>query len=159
MQKSIRYIDIHGHINFDDYDADREAVIARAADAGVGMVAVGTDLETSRRAIELAEKYENIWACVGIHPTEVVESTESKVESEGEATLRSEGDLIARRSLASETDISVYEDLRRLALHPRVVAIGECGLDYFHAEEKDFPAQIEAFERHIIIANEVKKPL
>ena len=80
MKKAIKYIDIHGHINFPEYDVDREEVIARASESGVGMITVGTDVESSKRAIELAETHENMWAVVGIHPTEIVESY--RVESQ-----------------------------------------------------------------------------
>ena len=72
-----KYIDIHSHINFPEYDADREEVIARAAEACVGMIVIGTDIESSKKAIELAETHENMWATVGIHPTEIVESMPS----------------------------------------------------------------------------------
>jgi TatD DNase family protein len=51
MKKAIKYIDIHGHINFPEYDVDREEVIKRAAEAGVGIISVGTDIESSKRAI------------------------------------------------------------------------------------------------------------
>lgn len=144
MKKAIKYIDIHGHINFSDYDADREEVIRHASEAGVGIITVGTDIESSKRAIELAETHENIWATVGIHPTEIVKSSEFLVPSQEKNDL-----VLGTR----------YLELSRLALHPKVVAIGECGLDYFHSKESDIPAQIEAFEQHIAIANEVKKPL
>jgi len=204
MKKAIKYIDIHGHINFPDYDADREEVIARAAEAGVGMIVVGTDIESSKKAIELAETHENIWATVGVHPTEIVESQENKeqrVESKYEEKIeidnRNREEALARndssaatqdekrllqgdtlgfpkgatlsksRALAlvggagqeSDPEHDIFEDLLNLALNPKVVAIGECGLDYFHSKESDIPAQIEAFEKHIKIANEVKKPL
>jgi len=134
----MQYIDIHGHINFPEYDKDREEVIKRAQDAGVGIITVGTDITTSKSAIELAEKHENMWAIVGIHPTEI-KAPEN------------------RASGFSQED--VFQELRRLALHPKVVAIGECGLDYFHCKSSDIPAQVEAFEKHIAIANEAGKPL
>jgi TatD DNase family protein len=136
MSKQIKYIDIHGHINFSDYDADKEEVIKRAQEAGVGMITVGTDIESSKRAIELAETHDNMWATVGIHPTE-----------------------IKTAQVELDQDEKEFQELRRLALHPKVVAIGECGLDYFHCEPSDIPAQVEAFEKHIAIANEAKKPL
>lgn len=136
MSKEIRYIDIHGHVNFDDYDADRGEVIRRAAEADVGMITVGTDIASSKKAIELAETHQNMWATVGIHPNEVDDA-----------------------KVALDNDTADFEELRKLVLHPKVMAIGECGLDYFHSEPSDIPAQIEAFERHISIANEAKKPL
>ena len=128
MEKAIRYIDIHGHINFPEYDPDRKEVIDRAIKAGVGIITVGVDIESSRRGIELAETHDNMWTVVGIHPTEISGTVD-------------------------------FQDIRRLALHPKAVAIGECGLDYFHSNEADIPAQIEAFEKHIALANEIKKPL
>jgi len=136
MQKAIRYIDTHGHVNFPEYDADREEVIRRAQEAGVGMITVGTDIESSRRAIELAETHENMWAVVGIHPTE-----------------------IKPEQINLDQDEKDFQELRKMALHPKVVALGECGLDYFHCEPADIPAQADAFEKHIAIANEAKKPL
>ena len=157
MKKAIEYIDIHGHINFPEYDADREEVIKRAAEAAVGIISVGTDIESSSKAIELAETHENMWAVVGIHPTEIVESSESKVKSQSEASDTSFG--MARRKNVFDAEYGIFEELRRLAIHPKVVAIGECGLDYFHTNEADIPAQVEAFEKHIAIANEAKKPL
>ena len=109
------------------------------------MIAVGTDVESSKRAIELAETHENMWATVGIHPSEVVTSDKLQFTSENRMDLQlGRGD---------------FEELRRLAFNPKTVAIGECGLDYFQSKEADMPAQTEAFERHIAIANEAKKPL
>lgn len=64
-------IDTHCHPQFPQYDADRDGVIRRALDAGVRMVCVGTDLDSSRRAISLAEQYEGIWASVGLHPNDI----------------------------------------------------------------------------------------
>ena len=152
MKKAIKFIDIHGHINFSDYDADREDVIARAAEVGVGMIVIGTNIESSKKAIEIAETHENIWATVGIHPEDIAESDKLQVTSVNNEDLQLE-------TCNLKLERSDFEELRRLALHPKVVAIGECGLDYFQSDETDIPAQIETFERHIAIANEVKKPL
>jgi len=129
----MRYIDIHGHINFPDYDGDRETVFVRAKEAGVGMIIIGTDLESSRKAIELAEHHDNVWATVGIHPTDNTHGFD-------------------------------HDSFKELAIHPKVVAIGECGLDYFHSksmsgEHIDIGAQRELFLKHIVLANEVNKPL
>ncbi|MEJ0000711.1 MAG: TatD family hydrolase [Verrucomicrobiota bacterium] len=109
-------IDTHAHLDFPDFQADLPEVIARAADAGVTeIIAIGTRVETSAAAIRIAEKFPNVRACVGIHPIEVGDAPE---------------DAIAQ--------------LRELARHPRVVAIGEIGLDY-HAPDPD-PA-VEAEKR------------
>jgi TatD DNase family protein len=130
MSNSINYIDIHGHINFPEYDADREATIARAQEAGVGMITVGTGIESSRKVIELAEQNENMWAIVGIHPTDAKD-------------IRAE-------------DFSVMQGL---AAHPKVVAIGECGLDYFHSQPDEIVQQREIFIKHVELANSLNKPL
>ncbi len=122
------YIDIHGHVNFPDFDADREDAIKRAKDAGVAMITVGTDMKSSVSAVELASIHENMWATVGVHPTDSKEAVD-------------------------------WDQLERLAGHPKVVAIGECGLDYFHSKEEDIPRQKDIFEKHIALANKLNKPL
>ncbi len=95
-------IDTHAHLDFPDFTADLDAVLARAKDAGVErIVTIATTLESCRRAIALAEKYPQVFATVGVHPSNAHEAPE---------------DVIA--------------PLRELAQHPKVVAIGECGLDY-----------------------------
>jgi TatD DNase family protein len=183
MEKAIRHIDIHGHVNFPEYDSDRGDVIKRAEEAGVGMISVGTDIASSRCAIDLAETHKNMWAAIGIHPTEIIERRNSiKPETKGlkdqgvEAGTSFEGAPQAtdedssgcspensrtprKIAPAGMDDKDEFQQLRRLSIHPKVVAIGECGLDYFQVKEHDIPAQIEAFERHIAIANEARKPL
>ncbi|MEN9912733.1 MAG: hypothetical protein RLY66_141 [Candidatus Parcubacteria bacterium] len=130
MSNKLNYIDIHGHINFPDYDKDREVAITRAQEAGVSIITVGTDIESSKQAITLAETHENMWAIVGVHPTDAKDITDA--------------------------DISV---LRELAKHPKVVAIGECGLDYFHSAPEDMEKQRDIFIQHIELANSLSKPL
>lgn len=127
----MKFIDIHGHIQFPEFDADREEAVKRAHDAGVGIISVGTGLESSRKAIELAEAHENTWAIVGIHPA----------DTHGEV---------------AQTE---FEAIKELAKHPKVVAIGECGLDYFHSKAEDIARQRELFVQHIQLANELGKPL
>ncbi len=121
----MKYFDIHGHLNFAEYDGDREKVINRARELNVGMITVGTDYESSKRAVELARDNDDMWATVGIHPTEG-------------------GDPIS---------------LKELAENPKTVAIGECGLDYFHSRTEDIENQRKMFEEHIVLANRVGKPL
>ncbi|MEN9524472.1 MAG: hypothetical protein RL536_541 [Candidatus Parcubacteria bacterium] len=128
---NIKYIDIHGHINFPEYDTDREEVIKRAQEAEVGMITVGVGQKSSEKAVQLAETHENIWAIVGIHP---VDTNKENAHLE-------------------------FESVKGLARHPKVVAIGECGLDYFHSKPEDMARQRELFLRHIELANEAGKPL
>jgi TatD DNase family protein len=123
-----RYIDIHAHMQFSAYDADRAELLSRTKEQGVSVINVGTDLETSQAAILLAEEDEGLYATVALHP------------ADGE----------------QEFDRAAYE---ALAEHPKVVAIGECGLDYFHLSEDTARNQRELFIQHIEIANTLGKPL
>ena len=157
MKKAIKYIDIHGHINFPEYDVDREEVIARASESGVGMIRSVRMLKARSEPSNSQKPTRICGRWLQIHPTEIVESSESKVKSQSEASDTSFG--MARRKNVFDAEYGIFEELRRLAIHPKVVAIGECGLDYFHTNEADIPAQVEAFEKHISIANEAKKPL
>jgi len=100
-------IDTHAHLDYSDFDPDRAEIISRAAEAGVTeLISIGTRIESSTRAVELAENFPNVWATVGIHPCDVDETPE---------------DAVAR--------------LRELARSTRVVALGEIGLDYHHLPE------------------------
>ncbi len=95
--------DSHAHLDYDDFAADLPEALQRARDAGVTrVVTIGTDLESCRRAVALAESHAGVFAVVGIHPTVVQESW----------------------------DPAWMDEVRVLAGHPRVVAIGETGLDY-----------------------------
>ncbi|MDB5259018.1 MAG: sec-independent protein translocase protein TatD DNase family protein [Candidatus Taylorbacteria bacterium] len=134
----LKYIDIHCHLNFPEYEADIDDVVMRARDAGVGMIVVGTGKETSVRAVELAQKYDNIWAIIGLHPVHAHEEVKS------DSGVRFDRDLYLE-----------------LAKHPKVVGIGECGYDFFRSEAtaEIIAAQDEAFRGQIDIAHEVEKPL
>jgi len=127
------YFDAHSHLHFDAYDNDREAVLARMQSAGVGTLLVGTNKETSRSALRLAEKGDAfLWATVGLHPNET-----------------------SKERFAAEN----YKDL---VTDPKVVAVGECGLDYYRNDPTDKESkrkQHEQFERQVAFALEHDKPL
>ncbi len=100
-------IDTHAHLDYDDFAADFDAVLQRAREAGVErVITIGTSIESSRRAVELAERYPMIHAVVGVHPT-----------------------------TADEAPEDVTPGLRELAAKPRVCAVGETGLDYHRLPE------------------------
>jgi len=144
----LKYFDAHTHTNFVAYADDRDAVIRRAADADVGMNVVGTQFETSASAVELAEKYENVWATVGLHPIHTSKSHHDEKElGDGGKEFTSRGERF---------DTAQYE---QLAKHPRVIAIGECGLDYYRVDESTKDLQIANFVEQIELANKLKKPL
>jgi TatD DNase family protein len=142
------YFDIHSHLNFAAYDADRAEAVQRMNEANVGTITVGTQFETSKSAIELAEQHENIYATVGLHPIHTGPShhDESELGGNGKA-FTSKGEI---------PDMSSYKEL---ATHSKVVAIGEVGLDYFHHDENTAELQVTTFNSMIDLANEVKKPL
>jgi len=135
-----KYIDIHSHINFPEYDADREALITRMKEAGVATITVGASLETSRSAVALADQYDNVFACIGIHPAEsaMTDNVNSNQHS---------------------FDQLAFEELIR---HPKVVAVGECGLDYGRdgvVDPTDKVRQVALFNQQIEFAVKHDKPI
>jgi len=124
------FIDSHAHLFFKDFHTDLDDVIRRAQDAGVEyIVCPGTDLPTSRQSIELAEKYDMVYACVGFHPHD-----------------------------ASKADESSLHEIEKLSHHPKAVAIGEIGLDY-HYNFSPPEQQREIFSRQIDIAAQRNLPI
>ncbi len=144
----LKYIDIHAHAQFNAYDADRDEVISRSLQEGVHMMNVGTQIDTSRAAITLAEKYDGLYAAVALHPVHTSKSYHDTQE------LGEEGKAFTSRG--EEFDFAAYEELAR---HPKVKAIGECGLDYFRLDEETAARQKHVFIQHIELANKVGKPL
>lgn len=124
------FIDTHAHIQMREFDPDRAEALARATAAGIGlMVTVGYHLEASRKAVEAAQRYPQVYAGVGIHPHD-----------------------------AGTYDDAAEETLRALAKQPKVVAIGEAGLDFFR-NRAPLAVQADAFRRQIRLARELDLPL
>jgi TatD DNase family protein len=127
---SARLVDTHAHVMDAAFDADREAVLSRARQAGLAaLVCVGYDLATSRAAVDLADRVPWVWATVGVHP-----------------------------NAAASASAADWEAIARLARGPRVVGIGETGLDYYR--DRTPPSrQREALDWHIRLAVERDLPL
>lgn len=127
----MQYFDAHCHIQFPQYDEDRPELVRSMEESGIGGLVVGVDMESSKKALAFVEGTKNLYASVGLHPNAV---------------------------LTESFDYAAYEALAR---HPKVVAIGECGLDNFRPEdvEKAKPRQREVFLEHIRLAVETGKPL
>jgi len=123
-------IDTHSHINFKDFSEDQADVIQRAYDAGVSLfINVGTDMKTSLESIALAESNSDIYATVGLHPHD-----------------------------ASDFTDDLFQQFKDLTKNPKVVAIGEVGLDYFrNLSSKE--EQLHCFEQFARLAKEVDLPL
>ena len=127
-----RYVDVHCHVQFEQYAKDDAELIARMREAGVVGIVVGVDYESSARAVVLAEKHDHLFASIGLHP-----NRESNEWYEP-------------------------EKYRALAKSPKVVAIGECGLDYFRPEqltEETKRKQKNILNDQIELAAELDKPL
>src|SRR6185312_8620935 len=127
----MKLFDAHCHLQLPQFDADREKVIARMREKETGGIIVGTDLETSKAGLEIAKQHDFLWASVGLHPND---------------------------NLKEEFDEKAFE---KLAQHPKVRAIGECGLDYFRSggtlEEQS--SQKARLEKQIELAVKVGKAL
>ena len=123
-------IDTHAHLDDPQFDEDRDAVLARSQAAGVeAIVCVGTTLESSRAAVRLAENYSQIYAAVGIHPNSCAEATDDQ-----------------------------WQQIVALAEHPRVVALGETGLDRYRVFAP-LDRQIEFFGRHLRLGRRRRLPV
>jgi TatD DNase family protein len=144
----MKYFDAHTHLNFVAFKDDTDAAVQRALEVGVGMNIVGTQYDTSASAVALADKYEGVYATIGLHPIHTGKSYHDEKElGEGGKAFTSRGE---------EFNSAKYEGL---GASPKVIAIGECGLDYFRLEEKTKSTQSEAFIQQIELANKIKKPL
>ncbi len=149
-----KYIDNHAHLNFSAYEADRQETIKRAEDAGVAVINVGTQKDTSKKCVEIAESADNCFAIVGLHPVHTSKSFHDEKEiGEGGVEFTSRGEIFD------------YDYYKKLCQSPKVVGIGECGLDYYRCElqgasfEEEKEKQKEVFRKQIELAIEVKKPL
>ena len=124
------FIDTHAHLFYPNFNGEVDQIIERAQNAGVNYIIVpGTDLATSKKAIELSEQYESVYAAVGVHPHDTAEWKDSFIDT-----------------------------LEGFSNHPKVVAIGEIGLDYYY----DFSpkeTQIIAFKKQIDLAIKVNLPI
>lgn len=123
-------IDTHCHLDFKDFNRDREEVIVRAAEFGVDkIINIGADIDSSRGSFVLADNYENIYATVGVHPHDA-------------KTLHDE----------------FVEEMTKMAAHPKVIGIGEIGLDYYR-DLSPRPIQKEVFIRQLELAAELNLPV
>jgi TatD DNase family protein len=131
----MKYIDIHAHLNFSDYDEDRQDVIERTLDNEMGVINIGTNIETSKEVLELAESHDNFYAIVGMHPADL-----------------------------DDTDLKLAKnEILEMIKHPKAIGIGECGLDFFRLPPEDIKdyknKQRDFFSMQIELAIENDLPL
>jgi len=132
-RKNMQLIDTHAHVHFDNYKLDADEVLKEAKNASItDILAVSCDIPTSQKSLEFAEARENVWAAVGVHPHEAEKFWQEKQE----------------------------DNLRKLALNSskKLVAIGECGLDYYY-QHSPKAAQAKLLELHLQLAQERSLPV
>jgi TatD DNase family protein len=136
-------VDTHAHLDFKEFDKDREETIERAFLSGVKkIINVGCDLKTSKNSIELSNHYENIFAAIGIHPGEISEQETINKEQR------------------TENREQIINELRELAGNKKVVAIGEIGLDYKENSQLTIHnLQKEILKTQIELARELNLPI
>ncbi|MDE2399413.1 MAG: TatD family hydrolase [Patescibacteria group bacterium] len=149
MPKEPKYIDIHSHVNFIAFDADRDEVMKRTLDNDTWVINVGTQIDTSRKAVEMTSQYkEGVYAIIGLHPIHTGASYHDIKElGEGGKEFTSRGEVFNK------------DAYRELLKNPKVLGIGECGLDYYRMDEASIAKQREALIAQIEIANEFNKPI
>lgn len=122
--------DTHAHYDDEQFDTDREQLLASMKEAGIGnIVNVGANMASSQNSLDLADKYDFIYAAVGVHPSDSAELSDENLEK-----------------------------LRKMSAHDKCLAIGEIGLDYYWPEP-DHEIQKMWFRRQLQLAREVKKPV
>ena len=141
-------IDTHAHIQFDAYKTDRDDVVKRCAEKNLILNLVGTQKNTSKKAVEMAEQYTNMYASIGTHP---IHLHSTHVDEEESSFLSREEDF----------DEVYYSELVK---SPKVIGIGECGLDLFHvpkdkSREEVLQKQTDVFLQHVDFAQKHNLPL
>jgi TatD DNase family protein len=130
-ESKIMWIDTHCHLNDPAFQDDYQNVLENALQSGVGaLIVVGYDLESSRRAVQLAQEYGPVFAAVGIHPSD-----------------------------ADTWGATMAQEIRRLLTEPKVVALGEIGLDYHYDDAPAKEQQMQVFREQLTIAKQLQKPV
>jgi len=148
------FFDSHTHLNLAAFDKDRKELIKKTLEQGVFMINIGTCYETSKKAIEIAQQYENCWATVGLHPSHTIPM---KIDR-SELTINTKEDISEAETFNGKFELLLKEQ--------KVIAIGECGLDYSYLKnlsQKDRikykKTQEEEFRKQIQIAKKYNLPL
>jgi TatD DNase family protein len=143
--------DTHAHLNFLEFEKDRDGLIKKCLEGGIGMINVGTNFQSSKKAVDIAGKYDNIFASIGLHPL--------NIDSE---FLKNKGySQEAESFLEKDFDYSLYKSLK----NEKVVAVGEIGLDYWYRPKSETKKvlfkqeQKRIFERQLDLAEELNLPV
>ncbi|MEK7062435.1 MAG: TatD family hydrolase [Patescibacteria group bacterium] len=159
----MKYIDIHCHLDFPNYDKDKEDIFARIRGIDGGAITIGTDLESSKKAVKIAEENDNIWACVGMHPENASPPSSLLHQERGETQTQRSSVFVSPQMRGGRDEVRVgfpEFEFSKLISNPKVVAIGECGLDYFRIkDESEKELQKKLFIEQIEFALKHNKPL
>ena len=146
-------IDTHCHLEMDEFNPDRDKVIERAKNAGIeAMITIGSDLKGNKGALELSERYDSIYATVGFHPHDAKDFTDDMFE-QLQAWIKNSNPLFS-----SPLNKGEYRGVKGGQEGPKVVGIGEIGLDY-HYDNSPREIQREVFKRQLFLAKETGLPV
>lgn len=163
-----KLFDVHTHVQFAAFKDDHNVVIKHALDKNIWLVNVGTQKDTSARAVEMANEFtEGVYATVGLHPIHTEKSYHDEQELGGPSFAPADAKTLAGKKASEgkgkgftgrEEEFD-YEYYKKLAKNTKVVAIGECGLDYYRLDEHTKEKQKKAFLEQIKLAYDLEKPL
>ena len=153
----MQLIDSHCHVHFNAYREDMDEVIRRTLEKGVFLITVGTQKDTSKHGLEVADRYDGMWATVGLHPNHTVEQEfwdNDELPPEEQATPKI-------KTRAEVFDMNYYRELTK---HPKCVAVGEFGLDLYRIPEtadrdEVIRRQVETVKAQFDLATETNKPV
>jgi TatD DNase family protein len=144
--------DTHAHLNFFEFDKDRDELTNKCLVSGVGIINVGTNFKSSEKAIDISEKYSNVFVSIGLHPTNIASSFFKSKEC-------------AKAAEGSLEDGFDYNQYKELAKNTKVIAIGECGLDYYYRPKGETKKELfkdeqrKVFIKQLDLAEELNLPI
>ncbi len=149
-------IDTHGHVNFNAFKDDSNAVLKRALENDVQVVMPGTQFSTSKRAVEMAEQHEGAYAAIGLHPIHLEERDVDVMEVQSESVKQEPWMIFETRS--EEFDYEKYKELACPAgkKNKKVVAMGECGLDYYYEPKGKEKREAFRFKQKSVLSLQMK---
>ncbi len=152
--------DSHAHYNDEKFNIDKEEVLKEIYESGITkLICVGYDVESSKKAVEIANNYEFIYGAVGIHPSDIPGGSDYKDNNIEQQIAIQEKIQIDKKNVNFETELNKQlEQIEKLAKNPKVVAIGEIGLDY-HWDKENKEDQKLAFKKQIELANKLDLPI
>jgi len=146
-------IDTHGHVSFNAFKQDADKVLERTLKEGTWVIMPGTQFSTSKRAVEIAEQYqEGVYAAIGLHPIHLAEKRRVDVQEVQSENVKEEEWM----TFGTKEEEFSYEKYKELGQSKKVVAVGECGLDYYYEPKSKEKRQAERLKQKSTLAQQVK---